>query len=109
MTTLPIKFVKVLELPDNPVIGTLYFVSGKENQGLWLGTRGNSLEPYTPQQYVEKDASLEETIKQGMKVVGDTLVIYDEDIATVKNGVLKTSPLFAKVIGDTLIYNYGAN
>jgi hypothetical protein len=37
MTILPIKFVRVTELPDTPAIGTLYFVAGKENQGLWLG------------------------------------------------------------------------
>ena len=109
MTTLPLKFVRTSELPDTPAIGTLYFVAGKENQGLWLGVGEGQLEPYTPQQYVIKDEVLEETTRQGLEVKGDTLIIHDEDIATVQNGVLRTSPLFAKVEGDTLIYNYESN
>ena len=44
MTTLPIKFVRVTELPDNPAVGTLYFVAGDQDQGLWLGVGENNLE-----------------------------------------------------------------
>lgn len=109
MTKLPIKFVRVTELPDNPAVGTLYFVAGNDDTGLWLGVDENNLEPYTPQQYVEKDDDFASMIKQGIEIVDDTIIIHDDDIASIKNGVLRISPLFAKVEGDTLIYNYESN
>lgn len=100
----PVKFYRVATLPEVGEVGSLYFVSGSENYGLWVCTGPISFEAYTPQQYVESE-TLEKTVQQGLEVQGDTLIIHDEDIATIQNGILKTSPLFAKVNGDTLIYN----
>jgi hypothetical protein len=48
MTTLPLKFVRTSELPDTPAIGTLYFVAGAQDYGLWVGVGEGKLEPYTP-------------------------------------------------------------
>lgn len=104
----PIKFYRVETLPESGEIGSLYFVTAHATAGLWVCTSPTSFEAYTPQQYVESE-TLEKTAQQGLEVQGDTLIIHDEDIATIQNGVLRTSSLFAEVNGDTLIYNYGTN
>lgn len=103
-----IKFYRVETLPETGKVGSLYFVTANNASELWVCTSPTSFEAYTPQQYVESEMP-EETIKQELEVQGDTLIIHDGDIATVQNGVLRTSPLFAKVEGDTLIYNYESN
>ena len=103
-----VKFYRVETLPETGEVGSLYFVSGSENYGVWVCTGPTSFEAYTPQQYVEQETP-EKTVQQGLEVQGDTLIIYDEDIATIQNGILKTSSLFAEVNGDTLIYNYESN
>lgn len=104
----PIKFYRVKTLPETGEVGSLYFVTTHDTSGLWVCTGPTSFEAYTPQQYVESE-TLEKTVQQGLEVQGDTLIIYDEDIATIQNGILKTSSLFAEVNGDTLIYNYESN
>lgn len=104
----PIKFYRVETLPETGEVGSLYFVTTHDISGLWVCTSSTSYEAYTPQQYVESEMP-EETVQQGLEVQSDTLIINDEDVATVQNGVLRTSPLFAKVEGDTLIYNYESN
>lgn len=109
MSVLPIYFARVVQLPENPVPGTIYFVSEEKNAGLWIGTGEGQILPYTPQEYVQKDDNFDQVVQTGVEVVDDTLIIHDPDIATVQNGVLRTSSLFAEVNGDTLIYNYGTN
>lgn len=95
----PIKFYRVETLPETGEVGSLYFVSGSENYGLWVYT--GQFEPYTPQNYLEHVGVASE-LDKSVSVSEDTLVL-DGDTAVVRNNVMKISTAFADVEDDKLI------
>ena len=94
-----VKFYRVETLPETGEVGSLYFVSGSENYGLWVYT--GQFEPYTPQNYLEH-VDVASELEKSVSVSEDTLVL-DSDTAVIRNNVMKISPAFAKVEGDKLI------
>lgn len=94
-----IKFYRVETLPETGKVGSLYFVSGSENYGLWVYT--GQFEPYTPQNYLEH-VDVASELDKSVSVSEDTLVL-DSDTAVIRNNVMKISTAFAKVEGDKLI------
>lgn len=95
----PIKFYRVETLPETGEVGSLYFVSGSENYGLWVHT--GQFEPYTPQNYLEH-VDVAPELDKSVSVSEDTLLL-DSDTAVVRNNVMKISPAFAEVEDDKLI------
>lgn len=98
----PIKFYRVETFPEVGEVGSLYFVSGSENYGLWVYT--GQFEPYTPQNYLEH-VDVASELNKSVSVSEDTLVL-DTDTAVVRNNVMKISPVFATVEGDKLVLNH---
>ena len=99
MSDIKIKFYRVQSLPKQGEIGSLYFVSGSENYGLWVYT--GQFEPYTPQNYLEH-VDVASELNKSVSVSEYTLVL-DGDTAVVRNNVMKISTAFAEVEGDKLI------
>lgn len=97
-----VKFYRVETLPETGKVGSLYFVSGSENYGLWVYT--GQFEPYTPQNYLEH-VDVASELDKNVSISEDTLVL-DSDTAIVRNNILKISPVFATVEGDKLVLNY---
>lgn len=97
-----VEFYRVQSLPEQGNIGSLYFVYGSENYGLWL--HDGQFKPYTPQNYLEH-VDVASELDKSVSVSEDTLVL-DSDTAVIRNNVMKISPAFAKVEGDKLIINY---
>lgn len=94
-----VKFYRVQSLPEQGEIGSLYFVYGSENYGLWM--YDGQFKPYTPQNYLEH-VDVASELDKSVSVSEDTLVL-DSDTAVIRNSVMKISPAFAKVEGDKLI------
>lgn len=97
-----VRFYNVQGLPEKGVLGGIYFVSGQENNGIWI--YNGTFTPYTPSDYIIQSPVSEE-INDQVSIVEDTLNI-NEDISIVKNNILKISPVFATVEGDKLVLNY---
>lgn len=95
----PLKFYRVETLPETGEVGSLYFVSGSENYGLWVHT--GQFEPYTPQNYLEH-VDVASELDKSVSVSKDTLLL-NGDTAVVRNNVMKISPVFADVEDDKLI------
>ena len=94
-----VKFYRVETLPEVGEVGSLYFVSGSENYGLWVYT--GQFEPYTPQNYLEH-VDVASELDKSVSVSEDTLLL-NGDTAVVRNNVMKISPVFADVKDDKLI------
>ena len=94
-----VKFYRVETLPETGEVGSLYFVSGSENYGLWVYT--GQFEPYTPQNYLEH-VDVASELDKSVSVSKDTLLL-NGDTAVVRNNVMKISPVFADVEDDKLI------
>lgn len=94
-----VKFYKCKQLPEEGKLGSLYFVYGSENYGLWM--YDGQFKPYTPQNYLEH-VDVASELDKSVSVSEDTLVL-DSDTAVIRNSVMKISPAFAKVEGDKLI------
>lgn len=97
-----VKFYRVENLPEVGEVGSLYFVYGSENYGLWM--HNGQFRPYTPQNYLEH-VDVASELDKSVSVSEDTLIL-DSDTAVVRNNVMKISPAFAKVEGDKLVLNY---
>lgn len=93
-----VKFYRVETLPEVGEVGSLYFVSGSENYGLWVYT--GQFEPYTPQNYLEH-VDVASELDKSVSVSEDTLLL-NGDTAVVRNNVMKISPVFAEVEDDKL-------
>lgn len=99
MSETKLKFYRVQSLPEQGEIGSLYFVSGEGDYGLWVYT--DKFEPYTPQNYLEHVDAAQE-LEKNVSVSKDTLIL-DSDTAIVNNNTMKISPVFAEVEDDKLI------